>query len=175
MRWGWKERECGCEMAVTGWGTGHRPEGLPPDADFIFVHDGQATSHVNVLEKEQRLTNCLTDSLLGGWMHVQPDDSERLLGRKSHHIREIGIQGHEHAAVLNSETQDLLRRRLRRGQLPGPRQRRGPPFSVQRHAVERGFRPEKASLVCEDDLIGSETGRVFEASLDVLRPELRIC
>jgi hypothetical protein len=41
-------------------------------------------------------------------------------------------------------------------------------------AVGKGFRPEKASLVCEDDLIGGKTGRIFEAGLDVLRPELRI-
>jgi hypothetical protein len=35
--------------------------------------------------------------------------------------------------------------------------------------VERGFHPEKASLDCEDDLIGGQTCRIFKAGLDVLR------
>ena len=41
--------------------------------------------------------------------------------------------------------------------------------------MERGFHPEKTSLVCEHDLIGRKTGRVFQAGLYVLRLELRIC
>ncbi len=41
-------------------------------------------------------------------MHLQPDNTERLLGRKSHYIREIGIQCHEYAAALDSETKDLF-------------------------------------------------------------------
>ena len=83
-------------------------EGLSPDADFVFVHDSQPPGYVDVLEKEQGSTNCLTNPLLGGWMHPQSDNTERSLGRKSHHISEIGIQRHEYAAVLNSEAQDLF-------------------------------------------------------------------
>ena len=39
----------------------------------------------------------------------------------------------------------------------------------------KGFRPEEASLVHEDDLVGSEASGVLEAGSDVLRPQLRIC
>jgi hypothetical protein len=58
--------------------------------------------------KEQGSTNRLTDPRLGGWMHLESDNAERLFGRKSHHISEIGIQCHEYAAVFNGEAQDLF-------------------------------------------------------------------
>lgn len=45
---------------------------------------------------------------LAGGMHLQPNDAERLPGREPHHVREIGIQRYEHAAVFNCEAQDLL-------------------------------------------------------------------
>jgi hypothetical protein len=53
---------------------------LVPDADFVF----------------------------GGRMHLQPNHSQRLRGRKSHHVREIGVQRDENAAVLDSKAQDLF-------------------------------------------------------------------
>ena len=75
---------------------------LVPDANFVFIHDGQAPGYFDVLKIEQRSSNCLTDSLLGGRMHLQPNHAERLRGRKSHHVREIGVQRDENAAVLNT-------------------------------------------------------------------------
>lgn len=78
------------------------------DADFVFVHDGQTPGYVNVLKIEQRATNCLANSLLGGRMHLQPNNTERLRGRESHHVREIGIQPYERAAVFNREAQNLF-------------------------------------------------------------------
>src|SRR5450432_4118798 len=83
-------------------------EGLSSDADFVVVHDGQSPHYVDFLEKEQGPTNRLTDPLFAGWMHLQADNTECPLGRKSHHISEIGIQCHEYAAVLNGEAQDLF-------------------------------------------------------------------
>jgi hypothetical protein len=50
-----------------------------------------------------------------------------------------------------------------------------PPFSTRRNAVDRDFHPEKASLVCEDYLIGGKSGCILQAGPDVLRPELRKC
>jgi hypothetical protein len=79
-----------------------------PDADLVFIHDSQAPGYVDILKIEQRSTNCLTDSPLGGRVHLQPNNTKRLLGRESHHVREIGIQRYEHAAVFNGEVQDLL-------------------------------------------------------------------
>ena len=81
---------------------------LMPDADFVVIDDSQTPGYVNALKIEQRSSNCLTDSLLGGGMHLQPNDAERLPGRESHYVREIGIQRYEHAAVFNREAQDLL-------------------------------------------------------------------
>ncbi len=81
---------------------------LVPDADFVFIHDGRTPGYVDVLEIEQRSSNCLTDSLLGGWMDLQPNHPERLRGWESHHVREIGVQRYEDAAVLNSKAQDLF-------------------------------------------------------------------
>jgi hypothetical protein len=64
-----------------------------PDKDFISIHDNQAWPD---------------GSPLGGRMHLQPNNTERLLGREPHHVREIGVQCHEHAAVLNSDAKDLF-------------------------------------------------------------------
>src|SRR5256885_3740085 len=88
-----------------------------PDADFVFIHDSQTPNYVDVLKIEQRSSKCLTDSLLGGRMHLQPNHAERLRGRKSHHIREIGVQRYENAAVLNGKAQDLFISRARESNL----------------------------------------------------------
>jgi hypothetical protein len=81
---------------------------LSPDADFVVVNDSQPPGDVNISKKEQGTPNRLPDSLLGGRMELQSDDAERALGRKADHIREIGIQRHEYAAVLNREAQNLF-------------------------------------------------------------------
>ena len=83
-------------------------ESLPPDADFVVVHDGQPPGYVDVSEKEHGSENRVTDSLLGGWMYLQSNNTEGLPGRESNHIGEIGIQRHKYAAVLNSEAQDVF-------------------------------------------------------------------
>lgn len=146
-----------------------------PDADFVFIHDSQTPSYVDVLEIEQRSPNCLTDPLLGGGMHLQPNDAESLLGWESHHVGEIGIQRHEHTTVLDREAQDLFVGRSCEVSLKDRDSVVPFPFSVRLHVVERGSHPEKASLDCEDDLIGCKTCRIFKAGLDVLRLELRVC
>jgi hypothetical protein len=66
-------------------------EGLSPDANLVFVYDSQQSGYVDALEKKQGSTNRLTDSLLGRRMHLQSDNTQRMLGRKAHYIREIGI------------------------------------------------------------------------------------
>ena len=81
-------------------------ENLTPDAGFVFVHNRQMPGSVDILKKEHGSTNCLTDPVFGSWMHLQPDNAERPLWRKSHHVREIGIQRYQDAAVLNGESQD---------------------------------------------------------------------
>jgi len=81
---------------------------LVPDANFVFIHDGQPSCDVDVLKIEQRSSNCLTDRLLCGRMHLQPNHAESLLGWESHDVREISIQRYEYTTVLNSETQDLF-------------------------------------------------------------------
>src|SRR5476649_1333939 len=99
--------------------------------------------------------------LLGPAPGVQPGTGE-------------GVPCGAYAAVLNGEAQDLFVGGSREA---GLQDRNGVvPLRSQLKgmAVGKGFRPEKASLVCEDDLIGGKTGRIFEAGLDVLRPELRI-
>jgi hypothetical protein len=54
------------------------------------------------LKIEQRATNCLTDSLLG---EITPSVCS---GGNGVTFAKIGIQRYEHAAVLNSEPQDLF-------------------------------------------------------------------
>jgi hypothetical protein len=81
---------------------------LVPDADVVFIHDGQTPGDVDVLKIQQRSSNRLTDSLLGRRMHLQPNHAQRFRGRKSHQVREISVQRYENAAVLNSKAQDLF-------------------------------------------------------------------
>jgi len=41
-----------------------------------------------------------------GWVQLQTDNTERLPGRKSHHMGEAGVQRHRNAAVIDSEAQE---------------------------------------------------------------------
>jgi hypothetical protein len=50
-------------------------------------------------------------------MDLQPQDSGGLRGREPHHIREVGIQGHQDAAGLDSEAEDLWVGRSRKTDL----------------------------------------------------------
>src|SRR5262245_40774737 len=145
--------------------------GLSPNPNFLLVDDSQPPGYVDVLKKEQCSTNRLADPLFGRRMNLQPDDTERPLGRESHHISEIGIQRNDYTSVRNREPQDLLVGCSREANLKD--RNRIVPLGSQ--VAERGFRPGRASLVREDDLIGSQPRRVFQASPNVLRPELRIC
>ena len=111
---------------------------------------------------------------MAGWTFNRTTPSARS-GGKPRHISEIGIQCHEHAAVLDGELQDVFVGRSGKANLkhrgsivPLGSQLRGMLWREDSH-------PEKASLGCEDNLISGETGRIFQASLKVLGPELRIC
>jgi hypothetical protein len=87
------------------------PCGVSPpnvDADFDIVHDSQLSGYVDISEQEHGALNGLSDSLFGGRMHLPSDYTERRFGRKSHHIREIGIQRYERATILNGEPEDLF-------------------------------------------------------------------
>jgi hypothetical protein len=75
---------------------------------LVFIHNSQTLGYVDVLKIEHRSTNCVTDSPLGGQMHLQPNNTARLTGRESHYVREIGVQRYEHAAFVNSEAQNLF-------------------------------------------------------------------
>ena len=98
-------------------------------------------------------------------MDLQSDYTERLLRWKAHHIREIGIQRHQDAAILNSEAQDLVVSRsgkanLQDGNSVVPR------CSQLRGVMGREvFVQKKASLVCEYDLVRCEPCCIFQTSL----------
>jgi hypothetical protein len=55
------------------------------------------------VEEEQGSAYRLTNPFFGRWMDLQPDNTKRLLWRKPHHVREVGIQRHEDAAVFDGE------------------------------------------------------------------------
>ena len=41
-------------------------------------------------------------------MDLEADNAKCSFGREPHHISKIGIQRHEHSAVLDSESQDIF-------------------------------------------------------------------
>jgi len=81
---------------------------LRSDSNLFGIDDNEPRRNIDVVNEEQSAGDRRPNLVLGWRMNFEADHAAGLLRREPNHVCEVCVERYQRAAILDSETQDIL-------------------------------------------------------------------